>query len=193
MHWVTLWSHWWHTPHSPGVRDGAHAEEEHGGAEELVHEPAQPAEVRRREGGEYPGRVRDWPVSSRRDMSWHVVTWLTCTLPGRAHTTPGCPSRPGTRWGRRWGSPGTGPPYSAAPKRKWEHGGIVIPHLPPWKLAHTGHGHGDGGVEVAPRHAPRHHHAQHHADTPSMMQSSDHGDTMLSQCIYPQLMVKVSP
>ena len=47
------------TPHSPVVRDGADAEEEHRGADELVHEAPEPAQVRRRVCGEYPGCVRD--------------------------------------------------------------------------------------------------------------------------------------
>ena len=44
---------------------------------------------------------------------------------------------------------------------------IIIHYLPPGELAHAGHGHSDGGVEVTPGDAPRHHHAQHHPDSPA--------------------------
>ena len=43
----------------PVVSDGTDAEEEHRGADELVHEAPEPAEMWRRVGGEYPGSVRD--------------------------------------------------------------------------------------------------------------------------------------
>ena len=45
----------------PAVGDGAHAEQEHGGGEELVQHAARPGEVRPGEGGEDAGSVRHRP------------------------------------------------------------------------------------------------------------------------------------
>ena len=54
---------------------------------------------------------------------------------------------------------------------------IIMTHLFPGELPDAGHSHGDGGVEVTPRHTPGHQDAQHHSDAPSTNKEESSNET----------------
>ena len=123
-------------PHVVAVGDGADAEQQQPGAEQLVAHPAPEREVRRRVGPEDGGRVRGGAVPPA------VVLVPDQRVP--VHQEHGGAGEEGAEVLR----------------------GQVVRHAAPRELAEGGERHGDRGVDVAAGHLPAQQQAEHRADTP---------------------------